>query len=109
VSVVLPATTRGPHRRRRARVSAALGRMPLRHEIVLVPNGSRDATEPSARSSRRRCRRPQRADASGGWGRAVRHGLAQRAGDSSATRTRRARAGELTLTILYAAVHPARS
>jgi dolichol-phosphate mannosyltransferase len=109
VSVVLPAHNQADHIADVVReYAAALGRMPLRHEIVLVPNGSTDGTEavcaelaaeiPTVRSE---------PIAHGGWGRAVRHGLAQAKGDLLCyTNSARTAPGELTLTILYAAVHP---
>jgi glycosyltransferase involved in cell wall biosynthesis len=110
VSVVLPAYKQADHIGDVVReYSAALARMPLRHEIVLVPNGPRkDATEevcaelaatlPNVRSE---------PIALGGWGRAVRHGLAQSRGDLLCyTNSARTAVAELTLTILYAAVHP---
>src|SRR5262249_30091691 len=89
--------------------SAALGRMPLRHELILVPNGPmRDATTavcadlaatlPDVRSE------PL---TPGGWGRAVRHGLKQARGDLLCfTNSARTAPHEPTLTILYAATHP---
>jgi hypothetical protein len=73
-----------------------------------VPNGSTDATEavcaalaaelPTVRSE---------PSPLGGWGHAVRHGLEQARGDLLCyTNSARTAAGELTLTILYAATHP---
>ena len=108
VSVVLPAYNQADHIGDIVRgFSGALGTMPLRHEIVLVPNGSRDRTEavcaeltttlPNVRSV------PLER---GGWGRAVRHGLSQAHGDLLCyTNTARTAPEELTLTILYAATH----
>jgi glycosyltransferase involved in cell wall biosynthesis len=109
VSVVLPAYNQADHIGDVVReYSAALGRMPLRFEIVLVPNGSTDDTEavcenlagtlPNVRSA---------ALGRGGWGRAVRHGLAEARGDLLCyTNSARTAPNELTLTILYAAMHP---
>ena len=46
VSVVLPVHNQADHIGDVVReYAAALGRMPLRHEVVLVPNGSTDATD----------------------------------------------------------------
>lgn len=109
VSVVLPAHNQADHIGDVVReYAAALSRMPLRHEIVLVPNGSTDETDavcaalaaelPTVRSEPS----PQ-----GGWGHAVRHGLSQAKGDLLCyTNSARTAAVELTLTILYAAMHP---
>jgi glycosyltransferase involved in cell wall biosynthesis len=109
VSVVLPCHNQEDHIGDVVReFSAALGRMPLRHEIVLVPNGSRDSTDavcaelaatlPDVRTE------PSEV---GGWGRAVRHGIAKARGDLLCyTNSARTAPGELTLTILYAAMHP---
>lgn len=109
VSVVLPAHNQADHIGEIVReYAAALERMPLAHEFVLVPNGSSDTTEdvcaglagtiPGVRSL------PL---GPGGWGRAVRHGLAQARGDLLCyTNSARTAPGELTLAILYAATHP---
>jgi glycosyltransferase involved in cell wall biosynthesis len=110
VSVVLPAYNQADHIAEIVReYAAALGRMPLRHELVLVPNGvMKDATEavcaelaatlPHVRTE---------PSALGGWGRAVRHGLTKARGDLLCyTNSARTAPGELTLTILYAATHP---
>ena len=110
VSVVLPAYKQADHIGDIVReYAAALDRMPLRHEVVLVPNGPRvDATQdvcaelaatlPNVRSE---------PIAQGGWGRAVRHGLSVSRGDLLCyTNTARTAPAELTLTILYAATHP---
>jgi glycosyltransferase involved in cell wall biosynthesis len=109
VSVVLPAYNQADHIGDVVReYSAALARMPIRHELVLVPNGSTDDTEavcanlaetvPDVRSV------PLER---GGWGRAVRHGLAQARGEILCyTNSARTAPNELTLTVLYAAMHP---
>ena len=86
----------------------ALTRVPLAHEIVLVPNGSRDASEKrcnelAATSPTVRCVPLER----GGWGRAVRHGLAAASGDLLCyTNSARTTVRDLTLTILYASTFP---
>src|SRR5262249_28899898 len=78
------------------------------HEVVLVPNGSRDASEricaelveayPTVRSE------PLER---GAWGRAVRHGLAKARGDLLCyTNSARTTVRDLTLSILYAATFP---
>jgi glycosyltransferase involved in cell wall biosynthesis len=109
VSVVLPAHNQADHIGDVVReYSGALARMPIRHELVLVPNGSTDDTEavcanlaetiPDVRSA------PLER---GGWGRAVRHGLAESRGEILCyTNSARTAPNELTLTILYAAMHP---
>ena len=109
VSVVLPAHDQGDHIAQVVQeYAAALGRMPLRHELVLVPNGSKDATvalcaELAATVPHVRSEPIPR----GGWGRAVRHGLARAIGDLLCyTNSARTAPSELTLTILYAATHP---
>jgi len=100
VSVVLPAHNQADHIGEVVQeYAAALGRMPLRHELVLVPNGSKDATEavcaglaatlPHVRSE------PL---ARSGWGRAVRTGLARATGDLLCyTNSARTTPAELTL------------
>jgi glycosyltransferase involved in cell wall biosynthesis len=109
VSVVLPCHNQEDHIGDVVReFSAALARMPLRHEIILVPNGSRDRTDvvcAELASSLRDVRNEP--SALGGWGRAVRHGIAQARGDLVCyTNSARTAPTELTLTILYAAMHP---
>jgi glycosyltransferase involved in cell wall biosynthesis len=109
VSVVLPAYNQADHIGEVVReYSSVLARMPLRHEIVLVPNGSTDDTEavcanlaetiPDVRSEPA----PR-----GGWGCAVRYGISKAKGDLICyTNSARTAPSELTLTILYAAMHP---
>jgi hypothetical protein len=86
----------------------ALARLPLAHEIVLVPNGSRDASERScaelaASHPTVRSEPLER----GGWGRAVRHGIAAARGDLLCyTNSARTTARDLTLSVLYASTFP---
>ena len=108
-SVVLPAYNQADHIGDVVReFASALDRMPLRHEIVLVPNGSRDATESACAELARTVPHVRTEPlARGGWGRAVRHGIARARGDLLCyTNSARTSPGELTLTILYAATHP---
>jgi glycosyltransferase involved in cell wall biosynthesis len=109
VSVVLPVHDQADH------IGAvvgeyldALGRLPFAHELVLVPNGSRDPSE-------RVCAELATAHATvrneplerGGWGRAVRHGLAAARGDLLCyTNSARTTVPDLTIAILYAATFP---
>lgn len=109
VSVILPAYKQADHIGDIVRdLAAGLDRLPFRYELILVPNGGEPTTEaacatlassmPHVRSS------PL---AKGGWGGAVRHGLAEAKGDLICyTNSARTTASDLTLTILYASVHP---
>jgi glycosyltransferase involved in cell wall biosynthesis len=85
-----------------------LGRLPMDHEIVLVPNACRDQTPEI-------CRRMAADDqairvvelADGGWGRAVRTGLASATGDVLCyTNSARTSSQMLSLTLLYASSYP---
>lgn len=86
----------------------ALARLPLAHEIVLVPNGSRDASE--ARCAELAATLPSVRSVPlerGGWGCAVRHGLAAARGDLLCyTNSARTTVRDLTLAILYASTFP---
>ena len=110
VSVVLPAYKQEDHIGDVVReYAAALARMPLRHEIILVPNGPRvDATDVVCAELAARLPTVRSEPITlGGWGRAVRHGLAKARGDLLCyTNSARTAPAELTLTILYAATHP---
>ncbi len=109
VSVVLPVHNQADHVRGIvAEYVAALDPLPAAHELVLVPNACRDATEavcgalaaeyPSARvvpSDR------------GGWGLAVRTGLRAARGDLLCyTNSARTSADDLALMVMYALTHP---
>jgi glycosyltransferase involved in cell wall biosynthesis len=108
-SVVLPAYKQADHIGEIVReIAAALARMPIGHEIVLVPNGPCErtaaacaelaATVPHVRTEPLTI---------GGWGRAVRHGLARARGDILCyTNSARTAPADLVLTLLYAAAHP---
>lgn len=109
VSVVLPVHNQEDHIAEVVgEIVPALGKLPIAYELVLVPNACRDASEricaeltrtlPDVRSE------PL---VEGGWGRAVRHGLARATGDLLCyTNSARTTPSDLTLAILYAAVHP---
>jgi glycosyltransferase involved in cell wall biosynthesis len=109
VSVVLPAYNQADHIGEVVReYSAVLARMPLRHEIVLIPNGSTDDTEAVCANLAATIADVRSEPAPrGGWGQAVRHGISKAKGDLICyTNSARTAASELTLTILYAAMHP---
>jgi len=109
VSVVLPAYNQADHIGEVVReYSAVLVRMPLRHEIVLVPNGSTDDTDAVCANLAATIADVRSEPAPrGGWGHAVRHGISKAKGDLVCyTNSARTAASELTLTILYAAMHP---
>ena len=109
VSVVLPAHNQADHIGDVVReYSGALARMPIRHELVLVPNGSTDDTEAVCANLAETIPDVRSAPIErGGWGRAVRHGLAESRGELLCyTNSARTAPNELTLTILYAAMHP---
>ena len=109
VSVVLPAYNQADHIGDVVReFAAALDRAPFAYELILVPNGSRDATEAACKRLAAELPHVRSAPLErGGWGRAVRHGLAEARGDLLCyTNSARTAPAELTLTILYAAMHP---
>jgi glycosyltransferase involved in cell wall biosynthesis len=87
---------------------AALGRLPLAHELVLVPNACRDATAAIARELAATHPTVRVAESElGGWGRAVKVGLAAARGDLLCyTNSARTTPEELTLLLLYAVAHP---
>jgi glycosyltransferase involved in cell wall biosynthesis len=109
VSVVLPVHNQADHIRQLVgEYVEALDRARLPYELILVPNGSRDATEricgelaaalPAVRSASLE---------RGGWGRAVRHGLAAARGAILCyTNSARTAPEDLSLAILYARMHP---
>jgi len=79
VSVVLPAHNQADHIGEVVReYSAVLVRMPLRHEIVLVPNGSTDDTDAVCANLAATIADVRSEPAPrGGWGHAVRHGISK--------------------------------
>lgn len=108
-SIVLPVHNQADHVEQLiASYSEALARLPLRHQFVLVPNACRDET-PAI------CHRLAEAQPEirvveleqGGWGRAVRAGLAAADGDLLCyTNSARTTPQMLSLALLYAGSNP---
>ena len=108
-SVILPVHNQADHLEALVRdYRDALARLPMRHQMVLVPNACRDDT-PGI------CRRMAADDPlmrvveleQGGWGRAVRAGLASADGDVLCyTNSARTPPQMLSLTLLYASSYP---
>jgi glycosyltransferase involved in cell wall biosynthesis len=109
VSVVLPVHNQADHL---ALVVddyvAALARLPLATEIVLVPNACRDDTPAVARALAARSPTVRVIETElGGWGRAVRVGLAAAEGSILCyTNAARTTPEDLALLVLYAVAHP---
>ena len=109
VSIVLPVHNQADHVADVVReYEEGLARLPVPYEIVLVVNGSTDA-------SLAVCRKLEDANprlkvlesVEGGWGRAVLLGLASARGDLLCyTNLARTRPEDLTLLLLYGLVHP---
>ena len=109
LSVVLPVHNQADHVREIITdYAAALDRLPTTYELVLVPNACRDETPavcaglaaefPTVRVAE--CER-------GGWGIAVRRGLAAARGDLLCyTNSARTTAEDLSLMCMYALTHP---
>jgi glycosyltransferase involved in cell wall biosynthesis len=87
---------------------AVLGRLPLATELILVPNACRDATPAVAQELARRHANVRVVESDlGGWGRAVRAGLAAARGSLLCyTNSARTAPEDLTLVLLYAFAHP---
>lgn len=85
-----------------------LSRLPLRHEIVLVPNACRDATPEICQQMATDDRAIRVVELTqGGWGRAVRTGLASAEGDLLCyTNSARTTPQMLSLALLYASSYP---
>jgi len=108
-SIVLPVHNQADHIEELLRgYREALERLPLAHQIVLVPNACRDETPEI-------CRRLATTDETirvveleqGGWGRAVRAGLAKAEGDVLCyTNSARTSPQMLSLALLYASTYP---
>jgi glycosyltransferase involved in cell wall biosynthesis len=108
-SIVLPVHNQADHLEDLVRdYREALSRLPMRHQIVLVPNACRDQTPEI-------CRRMAAEDQAlrvveldqGGWGRAVRAGLQSASGDVLCyTNSARTTPQMLSLTLLYASSYP---
>jgi glycosyltransferase involved in cell wall biosynthesis len=108
-SIVLPVHNQADHIEELLRsYREVLERLPLAHQIVLVPNACRDETPEI-------CRRLATTDETirvvelkqGGWGRAVRAGLAKAEGDVLCyTNSARTSPQMLSLALLYASTYP---
>jgi glycosyltransferase involved in cell wall biosynthesis len=108
-SIVLPVHNQADHLTRVVRdYREVLDRLPLRHEIVLVPNACRDETPRLCREMARQGEGVVVAElAEGGWGRAVRAGLAAAGGDLLCyTNSARTSPQMLSLALLYASANP---
>ena len=109
VSVVLPIYNQADHLEPVVTEHlAALRGLPLRTEVILVPNNCRDDSVAIAR--RLEAEHPEvivEELEQGGWGRAVKAGLARAQGELLCyTNSARTSTEMLTLSILYASVHP---
>jgi glycosyltransferase involved in cell wall biosynthesis len=108
-SIVLPVHNQADHLESILRdYQDVLGRIPLRHQIVLVPNACRDATPEICRRLAGDHSEIEVVElAEGGWGRAVRAGLASAAGDLVCyTNSARTSPQMLSLALLYASANP---
>jgi glycosyltransferase involved in cell wall biosynthesis len=87
---------------------AELGRLDVPTEVVLVPNACRDRSPEICRSLAKRNEAVQVVELTeGGWGRAVRAGLAAARGDVLCyTNSARTQPPMLTLMLVYAAAYP---
>ncbi len=87
-----------------AELTVALARVPGPHELILVPNGCHDDSEAiCARLAGTHPGVVSRPLSAGGWGRAVRHGLAGASGDLIGyTNSARTQPDDVVLAFLYA-------
>jgi glycosyltransferase involved in cell wall biosynthesis len=109
ISVVLPIHDQADHIRAVVEeYEAALSRIPNPHEILIVPNGCRDASlQVSSELSEVFPAVRVVASERGGWGRAVKIGLQQARGDLLCyTNSARTSGKDLTLLLLYAVAYP---
>jgi glycosyltransferase involved in cell wall biosynthesis len=109
VSIVLPVHNQADHLERLVDgYLDVLEPLPLRHQIVLVPNACRDDTASICHALA--SRRPEIVVvelAEGGWGRAVRAGLSAAEGELLCyTNSARTTPQMLSLTVLYASTNP---
>jgi glycosyltransferase involved in cell wall biosynthesis len=108
-SIVLPTHNQADHLRAVVEdYATALERARLDFELVLVPNACRDDTPAVARGLAERNPRVRVVETQrGGWGHAVRTGLAAARGDLLCyTNSARTASEDLTLLLLYAVAHP---
>jgi glycosyltransferase involved in cell wall biosynthesis len=109
VSIVLPVHNQADHVAEVVReYEEGLARLPVPYEIVLVVNGSTDASIAVCRKLEGANPRLKVLESvEGGWGRAVLLGLAAARGDLLCyTNLARTRPEDLTLLLLYGLVHP---
>ncbi|MGH9372170.1 MAG: glycosyltransferase family 2 protein [Vicinamibacterales bacterium] len=109
VSVVLPIHNQADHLRLVVDdFVRALSRLSVPHELLLVVNGSRDASIDIARELDRSWPSVRALESEqGGWGHAVRLGLAEARGDLVCyTNGARTSAEDLVLVLLYAIAYP---
>ena len=108
VSVVLPVYRQAEHIGPIVRgFEHALGRLPVDHEVVLVVNGPNDGTLDACRELAAASAAVRVVQSDPGWGRAVRRGLAEAAGDLVCyTNSARTAPEDLLLVVLYALAYP---
>jgi glycosyltransferase involved in cell wall biosynthesis len=109
VSIVLPVYNQADHLEQVIPAyEDALARLPIAHELVLVPNGCRDESPQICRELAARYPTVQTYESpKGGWGRAVQLGLASAKGDLLCyTNLARTGPSELLLLLMYASVYP---
>jgi glycosyltransferase involved in cell wall biosynthesis len=109
VSIVLPVHNQADHIGQVVEeFVAALDRTGWPYEVVLVPNNCRDDSNAVCRGLAERFPGVRSVEsAEGGWGRAVRVGLAASVGESLCyTNSARTTPEELTTLILYSRMHP---
>ena len=108
-SVVLPVHNQADHLEALVRdYREVLVRLPLRHELVLVPNACSDGTAEICHKLAREIPEIEVVEvAQGGWGRAVRAGLSVAQGDLLCyTNSARTTPQMLSLALLYASANP---
>lgn len=107
ISIVLPVYNQADHVESMIReYEAVLGRLPTPYELVVVVNGSTDGSLEVCRALEQSLETVRVVHSElGGWGRAVRLGLAQARGDLLCyTNLARTTPEDLTLLLLYATV-----
>lgn len=109
ISLILPVRNQADHIERIVEeYEEELGRIGRAHEVLLVVNASRDGSEEACRKlAAGRSSRKVLASASGGWGLAVRTGLAAAEGDVLCyTNSARTHPKDLSLMLFYALAYP---
>jgi glycosyltransferase involved in cell wall biosynthesis len=109
LSVVLPVHNQADHVRDIiAGYAAGLDRLPTRYELILVPNACKDKTPEVCTQLASELQTVRVAECErGGWGIAVRRGLAAARGDLLCyTNSARTTAEDLSLMVMYALTHP---